>query len=179
MSKVKVIDNFLDINDFKKIQAEMIGNHFPWYFSSIISHKESEMEKIKKEFPKPENYYYKNTQLVHTFYVDHSPHSEWLNILKPLTEKINPKAWLRIKGNMTTRQSKKYVHGLHNDYTFDCTTSIYYLCNTNGATVFADGTEIECVENRLISFPSKMSHSGSCHTGQGAFRVVLNLNYIE
>ena len=56
------------------------------------------------------------------------------------------------------------------------TTSIFYMNTNNGYTKFEDGTKIESVANRLVSFPSNMKHKGSSCTDE-KIRVVINFNY--
>jgi len=56
-------------------------------------------------------------------------------------------------------------------------TSIYYFNTNNGYTLFKDGKKIDSVQNRLITFPSSMEHTGTTCTDQ-PFRLVLNMNYI-
>ena len=49
--------------------------------------------------------------------------------------------------------------------------------NTNdGYTIFDNGTMINSVKNRLITFPAKMKHAGTSCTDQKR-RVVINFNY--
>ena len=42
---------------------------------------------------------------------------------------------------------------------------------------FEDGTKIESVANRLISFPEEMKHRGTSCTDE-KIRVVINFNYL-
>ena len=55
-------------------------------------------------------------------------------------------------------------------------TSILYLNTNDGYTIFEDGTKIESVENRLVTFDSHIKHSGTSCTNQKV-RLVLNMNY--
>ena len=56
-------------------------------------------------------------------------------------------------------------------------TSIFYINDNNGHTLFEDGTKVESVANRLITFPTDVSHTGTSCTDE-KIRVVINFNYI-
>ena len=55
-------------------------------------------------------------------------------------------------------------------------TSIFYVNTNNGYTLFEDGTKVESVANRMLTFPTNMKHTGtSCTDSQT--RIVINFNY--
>ena len=56
------------------------------------------------------------------------------------------------------------------------TTSIFYVNTNNGYTEFEDGTKVESVENRLVTFSLNMKHRGTSCTDEKT-RVVINFNY--
>ena len=60
--------------------------------------------------------------------------------------------------------------------THNCFTSILYLNTNDGYTEFENGTKIESIENRLITFPLSYRHTGTTCTNN-PFRVVINFNY--
>ena len=47
-----------------------------------------------------------------------------------------------------------------------CTTSILYINTNNGYTEIEDGTKVDSVANRLVSFPSNMEHRGISQTDE-------------
>ena len=47
----------------------------------------------------------------------------------------------------------------------------------NGYTEFEDGTKVESVANRFVSFPEKMKHRGTSCTDKKT-RIVININYL-
>ncbi len=93
--------------------------------------------------------------------------------------------WFRIKINITLKDQESKLWDWHVDYESfgekpqyaNMKTSIFYLNDTNGPTVFKDGTEVECVRNRLLTFPSPTIHSGRSHTEGDNKRIVINFNY--
>jgi hypothetical protein len=56
-------------------------------------------------------------------------------------------------------------------------TAILYFNTTDGKTLFENGTEVDCVKNRLILFDGYDKHAGTMATDSN-FRMVLNLNYV-
>ena len=82
----------------------------------------------------------------------------------------------KIKVNMNPRTPKIIEHGLHTDLPYLCKTGILYLNTNNGYTVFEDGTKVESVQNRFVSFDSNIKHSGSTCSNQKV-RLVININY--
>ena len=50
--------------------------------------------------------------------------------------------------------------------------------NTNdGYTKFEDGTKVESVANRMVTFPNSMKHTGTT-TSNSEYRLVINFNYV-
>ena len=97
----------------------------------------------------------------------------------PLIQKIpRLSSLVRIKANLNPRNSKVFTHGFHIDMTFKCTTGIYYINTNNGYTEFEDGTKIESIRNRFISFPSDMKHTGSTCSDK-KMRLLINFNYFQ
>jgi hypothetical protein len=89
---MKIIPNFLEEKDFKKIHKFfMTESDFPWYKSIILNGIDG-------------------IQFTHRFYEDFEPKSSLMYILTPLIDKINPKALIRIKANLLTRTEKKIIH---------------------------------------------------------------------
>ena len=58
----------------------------------------------------------------------------------------------------------------------DSITSIYYINTNDGYTEFEDGTKVESIENRLITFPTTTYHCGTTCTNQ-SLRILINFNY--
>jgi hypothetical protein len=47
----------------------------------------------------------------------------------------------------------------------------------NGYTLFEDGTKVESVANRIVTFPNSMKHTGTTTT-DSEYRMVINFNYV-
>ena len=103
------------------------------------------------------------------------------NFLFPIFfAKIDPKCLLRVKANLQMRTTEIRENGFHWDYPVDkfvgAKTSIFYINSNDGYTEFKDGTRIESVANRLVTFPLHMEHRGTTCTDK-PFRLVINFNY--
>ena len=166
---MKIEDNFLDQKEFDKLQTHIMGLQFAWFFTPYIV---DENDKNEKEF-----------QFIHMFYIDNAPCSPFCQKLNPILNKLNALALTRIKANLLTRTPNIVENEFHIDMENvteeklkQWTTSIFYMNTNNGYTKFEDGTQVESVANRFISFSANNRHSGSTCTDQKR-RVVINFNY--
>jgi hypothetical protein len=162
--KYNIIDNYLPKEQFVLLQSVMTGDNFPWYLNSYVGNTEDTT---------PGHY-----QFTHTFFRDYNWQSPLTGILQPVLEKINPKAWIRIKANCGPRASKIEEQAWHVDFKFPCTTAILYLNDNNGYTIFEDGTKVESKANRFVEFDSSLKHSGASHTDTNT-RILINFNYFK
>ena len=146
-----------------------------------------------------------NFQFIHSFYVPwmdvgyQSVYSDYFPILFPILRKLPIRALWRIKANMVPRQDKYIIHGHHLDithydefqeakghllgvdispeeYKFASKTAVFYVNNNNGHTIFADGTKVDSVANRITIFDAQELHSGTSCTDMKC-RVSINFNY--
>jgi hypothetical protein len=137
----RVIDNFMDQEDFEELQNHILySQQFPWFYNSGIA------------FPTEKEELY-DFQLVHTFYSPNHGKSVELARLAPLLKKINPKVLWRIKANFGPVTPTNMQTGWHTD--FDdrtCITAVFYLNTNNGYTVFKNGDKVESIANRFLMF---------------------------
>jgi hypothetical protein len=165
-----IIDNFLDKKEFNEIQEVILSNWFPWY---KLDYK---LNPDKKLSDGDEIY---NLQFIHTFYKDYRPWSDFMTLLQPVTNKLDPLAYIRIKANLTTATKNKFIYGFHCDVeNSNSTTAILYLNENDGGTIFENGQFVQSKENRLCLFESGIKHSATSHTDT-KIRCVLNFNYIS
>lgn len=160
---IKVIDDFLPLNDFRIIHDTMMSTRFPWNYSDGIVDDEEE---------------YGQFQFIHMFYTPNQGktggHCE---ILNSLIDKIEPELLIRIKANLSPKTNKSVTTKFHTDYGYSGgKTAIYYVNTNNGYTLFEDGTRVESVSNRIVIFDNHHLHAGVSCTDEN-IRVVINLNY--
>ena len=158
--KPKIINNFLEKNEFLNLQNIMTHHSFPWFVAKgVVNNKDL---------------YY---QFVHVFYVDHGINSNFFKELMPLIEKLQIKALLRIKANLIPKEKKIIEHGYHCDNDYSGTkTAVFYINNNNGYTKFKNGFISKSEENKIIIFNSTEEHTGTTCTDSD-YRIVINFNY--
>ena len=174
---IKIIDGLLDQNELKALQDLLLGHDFPWFFNSRTV---AGGEKVLNDF-----------QLIHAFYVDSDNfgfiHSDRFKVIEPLLAKIGSKILIRAKANMRTVSARQNTNvNYHTDdmskkfeFAYGLTeTAILYVNTNNGYTEFKDHQKVDCLANRLVTFPTNTKHRGvgSTDTKQ---RVVINFNYIK
>ena len=185
INQFKVIDNFLEDKDFKSIKQEFESEKFPWYFGNYkvknsnnlrLENKREDIKNEEDHFKLVDDY---NFQFVHPFYKKSIPSSEYINVLKPIFDKIHMDVILRIKANLTLKTEKLIEYDFHNDTKVEnATTAVYYLNTNNGYTLFKNKQKVYSVENRIVFFDAKEVHCGTSCTDKEN-RIVLNINYIS
>lgn len=164
---IKVIDNFLPLNEFEELQKYFFDSTFPWCVGPAIQGPNAVNEKY-------------NWQLYHLLYYTPNIISEHMPVIQSIYNKLDPVVFIKAKLNCNFVTDEIVEHGYHNDVEAlldKTTTAVYYINSNDGYTAFQDGTKVESIENRLVSFPSSMLHTGSSCTNKQR-RMVLNLNYI-
>ena len=166
---MKIEDNFLDQEEFDGLQNVIMGGEFSWFYSNVIDYQDDE-----------DKY-----QFIHFFYKKYFPVSPLTETIRPIVEIINPVSIYRIKANLITRTPNIIENTFHVDVgnvseekLKHMTTSIFYMNTNNGYTEFEDSTKIECIANRMITFPANMKHRGTSCTDEKR-RVVINFNYFK
>ena len=166
---MKIEDNFLKQEEFDKIQ-KLMGepSPFPWFYADRIVF-EDDVDKF---------------QFIHAFYDNHMPMSPFSNELDSIINIIQPFSIVKIRAKLLTRTPEIVESTFHVDIPLSeenlkqWTTSIFYINTNNGYTKFEDGTIVESVANRMLSFPANMKHCGTSCTNERR-RIVINFNYFE
>ena len=160
---ISVQDNFLTPEEFHQLEVG-IRDDIRWKISGIDN---------PKEYPNvsPSD----NFQLHCDLLV-----SPYFKVVIPFDNKLDVRSWVRIKSNLRPRVFTTVHTHFHTDFPspkYDgLTTSIFYANTCNGYTEFDDGTKVESVANRLLSFPYDAMHRGIACTDEPC-RIVINFNY--
>ena len=164
MSKIEIIDNFLDPYYFKSIKNAIIDKKFPWYTDG-----ENNISGTKNN----DGMYF-----THMFYFD-KPHSKFIELLNPLIQKIpyDPNKLKRIKGNLYPQSQRKIYHGWHKDFETPHQGCIFYINTNNGYTIFKN-KKVKSIENRLVLFDPSILHRSTTCT-DAVYRININFNYGE
>ncbi len=123
-------------------------------------------------------------QFVHLIYDEDVPRSQYYEShFKPILKLLECEILARIKMNLNHRLPKPFLSNFHMDQNIanseKLTTSIFYINTNNGYTEFEqDGTKVESVANRLVSFPTNIKHRGVTQTDKQT-RVLINFNYLK
>lgn len=182
MKGFEVIDNFLPEGIHKNITDNVLGGELPVFFHiHTLSDDHYNIRKYDELNEKLGIKYEGHSFFTHLFF--HSWHtiSEYDEIYKPIIEKINPAALMRVKLNMVNNVNRHISSGWHIDMgptDTQHTTAIYHLNTNNGYTLFEDGTKVKSVANRLVSFPGNTLHTGITQTDADV-RAFININYIK
>ena len=163
---MKIEDNFLEQNEIDELQTLIMGDDFAWYYNDKIDY-EGQQDKF---------------QFFHIFYNKNVPSNDGIS-MNPILEKIDSVSIWRIKANLLTKTPTIVENEFHVDLTDlseekskQVTTSIFYVNSNNGYTEFEDGTKVESVANRLVTFSLNMKHRGTSCTDEKT-RIVINFNY--
>ena len=79
------------------------------------------------------------------------------------------------------RKEKIIEHGMHIDVPpapDNALTSILYMNTNNGYTKFETGEKVDSIENRLVTFPNNLKHTGSTNNCDAPYRCVMNIDWI-
>lgn len=158
---ITITDNYLKEIDLQTVQQFYMGRYCPWAYIEGIDYPDDG-----------------KSHFVHFIHYDHM----WINgpgPIAPIIDKINPSAICKIKANMLMPTNEIELNSFHVDQqpAEKFTTSIFYINSNDGYTEFEDGTKVESIANRLVTFPSNIQHRGT--TATDSRRLVINFNYVK
>ena len=162
---MKIIDKFLDTNDFIDLKNTLTSDKFPWYLNHGVSYAGDDSGIL----------------FTHLVYKDNEFNSSFtLGGLDIFKEKLGIVSLVRAKFNLLHRTDDIIEHQPHIDIPNppdNLKTAILYLNTNNGYTKFEDGNKVLSEENRLVIFDGKLKHWGSTNSCSEPYRIVFNLNY--
>ena len=166
---MKIEDDFLKQEDFDKIQKLMDEpSPFPWFYADRIVF-DDDVDKF---------------QFIHAFYDNHMSISPFANELDSIINIIQPFSIVKVRAKLLTRTPEIVETNFHVDMNLpeeklkQWVTSIFYINTNNGYTEFEDGSVVESVANRMVTFPANLRHRGTSCTNENT-RVVINYNYFK
>jgi hypothetical protein len=172
---IKIQDDVLEHHDFEELSETMIGSSdFPWHYNDFIDLKKGGEDGKTYNFQFTHMFFFRST------FTDNSS----LTTILPILRLIEPITLIRIKANLLTKTPKIVENEFHVDMhnaaekLNQLTTSILYINTNNGYTEFEDGTKVESVANRMVTFPADMNHRGTSCTDEN-IRAVINFNYLK
>ena len=174
IENIKIEDNFLAQGDFDNIHERLVASKsasFPWY--------------LRYRYYAGDGNELDSYQFTHTLYEYGAPYSSDFQYLDSLIDLLQPMTVWRITANLLTRLPILVENEFHVDMPElsieeqkNWTTAVLYMNTNDGYTEFEDGTKIESVANRFVSFPTNWMHRGTSCTDQQT-RVIINFNYFK
>ena len=161
---MKIIDNYLPKSEYLELKKNIESYDFPWFYNS----------KVFKLNPSDIKLW--DFQFTHIFYINNKPNSEYLNILQPIFDKLQPLSLIRIKANLNPISKDLIEFDEHLDQQFECKAAIYYINDNNGYTMIGD-KKVKSKGNRMVLFNANTKHYGTNSTNLNN-RIVINFNYI-
>jgi hypothetical protein len=171
----KVVDNFLEENQFKYLQNIIVSNDnnpdFPWKIITEVAsknYKESYNPEIEKQLW--------NWYGIHPIY-DTLPESPYFDdVLNIFKDKWPLKSLIRIKVNFYPYTFEVKEHAKHQDYEFSHHAAVFSLNTCDGFTRMGNGDKIDSVANRIVFFDGSEYHNSSTTSNQKG-RYNINFNY--
>lgn len=162
----KIIDNFLEKEDFYKFQQEIFSNNIPWYYRNSLT-----IESINSL----EDNGYFSLCFFNKLFNDFNGFDYFLN---KIYQKLECKALVQSRANLILKQDKVNKLHFHVDNTFKCNTAIFYMNTNDGATILNENKKIkiESIENRMLIFNSQIEHAALIQSNEKR-RIVININY--
>ena len=161
---MKVIENFLEKNDYLKLKQLIFDIDFPWRIRNGMV---------------TDNVYYFTYSFFNNF-VCQSTHFE--KYIIPIMNKLNAKAIIQIRANLLLNQlfEKSDLH-IDNNADVNCKTAVLNFTTCDGGTELLVNNKLEfvkSVENKMIIFNSDIKHRTIASKTTSA-RIILNMNYFD
>jgi len=140
--KHSIINNLIDPVLFSSIKDTLTGDTFFWLYNDFVNYRPCDGYRFTNEI-------IKNSSLTHSFFIN------YLNMVKPVLEKIPHKKLHSVRFNLFTKtlEPQKYLINHHKNNK----VSILFANNTNGG-IEINNTFIKSTENQLISFDSNTEY---------------------
>ena len=159
--KHNIINNLIDPVSFSSIKDTLTGDTFFWFYNDFVNYRPCNGYKFTNEIIKDSN-------LSHSFFVN------YLNMVKPVLEKIPHKKLHSVRFNLFTKtlEPQKYMINHHKK---NSKVAILFSNNTNGG-IEIDDTFIKSTENQLVCFDSSIKYKVVTPTDSKIFTYVV-VNY--
>lgn len=162
MNNYKIIDNFLDKEDFINIKNKIESYDFPYYLQKQINinHNKNDL----------------SCYFTHMLFDQNSGFSSYFHIVQPLITKLKAKALIRVKANIYLKTEKVEKNEPHIDYEYEHKGAIFSINTNDGGTILNGNEKVDSIENRILFFNPAKKHS-STTTTNSKYRMNININY--
>ena len=156
----EIVDGFLPDEYLHNLCVNICSQNFPWYFGDFVG------------TPADIN----NCYFVHTVFNDKTVTSNFIDALNPLLNLIAPKELIKVRILQYMGHDRLIEHQPHTDYDVEHKACVLYLNTNNGFTRLSDGTCVESIYNRALTFNGNTLHNSTNCTDEKR-RLVLTVNY--
>ena len=157
---MKIIKNFLPLNQYNFLKEQIQSNEFPWYFNEYTVTPDTQF------------------QFIHSFYYMHKQQSNLFPLINPIIELIDPALLFRVKINLNPQTSSIIETGMHKDLQDSRFKSSVLFFNTcDGYLKLKNNNPILSEDNKLVTFDSCIEHTGSTTTNEKR-RIVMTIIYL-
>jgi hypothetical protein len=160
-NKYNIKENFVHPISFSSIRDTLTGDTFFWFYNDFINYKPCDGYKFTNEI-------IKNSTLTNSIFIN------YLNMVKPVLEKIPHKKLHSVRFNLFTKtlEPQKYLINHHKK---ESKVAILFSNHTNGG-IEIDNTFIKSTENKLVSFNSDVEYKIVTPTKNEIFTYLV-VNY--
>jgi len=193
MSSIEIIDNFLPDEIFYNFAEILMRNSIyqPLDYTGLVSEADGSIRTFGEELVPKNNKSFAEVMFQAVIYSTqvtsatvHDIYNGCPLFFKTIEEHLNVKRWILMRVNCTIGQEFPHTGVYHVDFDektqrnhYDTTTAILYLNTNNGGTKFKESGEfVQSKKNRLVKFPTPVSHAGVWAT-DAKLRYVLNMTY--
>ena len=159
-NNIVVKNNFLKKEELQSIKNLLLSDNFSWFYSNT---------QVKAD--KDCSFFF------HSFFHNNRANSNHLDVLQPILNNLKPIALINIRANLMVKKPDS-----NSSYHIDsqgARTAIFYVNTNNGFTEFKESKKkIKSVENRILIFPSGLTHRAIGQTDTDR-RIVINFNYYD
>jgi hypothetical protein len=158
-------DNLIEIQHFLSLKKLLCSSDFPWFY---FPHQTSEVLNDS-------SYFFHNF-----YYTKQKNNSNYLNYIEPIIDFLNPHSLISIRANLIIKRKEtncKYHVDSLGSKKMSHKTAVFYVNTNNGYTKFKkNNVKVDCIENRIVIFPSNLEHKAVGQTDQDQ-RIVININF--
>jgi len=159
--KHSIIENFIDPVLFSSIRDTLTGDTFYWFYNDFVNYRPCERYKFTNEI-------IKNSTLTNSIFIN------YLDMIKPVLEKISHKKLHSVRFNLFTKTLKPQKY-LINRYKENSKVAILFANTTDGG-IEIDNAFIKSTENQLVLFDSNTEYKIVTSTDNKIFTYSV-INY--
>lgn len=168
--KYKIIDNFLEEDDFLNIKK---------CFFPLNENERKIIWRYNKGIVRDPNLgstNYEEYDWMYSYSFSNNKENSYFDLVQPIIKKLNCNKIFDARANLIVPTINHIHHEDHVDRKEYHNVALFYITTNNGYTVLKNVTEVKCVENRIVIFDGSIYHHSVTSTDK--IRCVININFI-